>query len=136
MASGINDTPGDLKRLKEVLLDIAPDKVQLNTLDRPGTEDWAVSVSDALLRRVAARLGPRAEVIGGPARDRSSSQAEDISERVIALVSRRPCTLEDLESSTGAKRPILLGKLEELTQKGEVRSYKHKNREFYVRNRD
>jgi len=37
---GINDTPESLERFVKLLREIAPDQVQINSLDRPGTETW------------------------------------------------------------------------------------------------
>ncbi len=37
---GLNTSPGELAGLKEVIEQIRPDRVQINTLDRPGPEAW------------------------------------------------------------------------------------------------
>jgi len=37
---GINDSSESLERFVKLLRDISPDQVQINSLDRPGTEDW------------------------------------------------------------------------------------------------
>ena len=37
---GVNDSPASLERFVKFLRDISPDQVQINSLDRPGTEDW------------------------------------------------------------------------------------------------
>jgi len=44
---GINDTPYELQALKEAVAYIAPDKVQINSLDRPGTEAWVQKLTVA-----------------------------------------------------------------------------------------
>ena len=37
---GVNDSPASLDRFVKYLREISPDQVQINSLDRPGTEDW------------------------------------------------------------------------------------------------
>ena len=37
---GVNDFPASLDRFVKCLREISPDQVQINSLDRPGTEDW------------------------------------------------------------------------------------------------
>ena len=37
---GVNDFPASLDRFVKCLREISPDLVQINSLDRPGTEDW------------------------------------------------------------------------------------------------
>ena len=39
---GINTSDEELAGLRKILKDINPDRVQLNTLDRPGTEEWVL----------------------------------------------------------------------------------------------
>ncbi len=53
---GLNTTGNEVGGLREIIRVIRPDRVQLNTLDRPGTEGW-VQASDAEeLDRVRERL--------------------------------------------------------------------------------
>lgn len=53
---GINDTNVELAALKDALLRIKPDVVQLNSLDRPGAEDWVEAATGAELRCVKSYL--------------------------------------------------------------------------------
>lgn len=55
---GINDNKDELEQLQEVIGKIKPDRVQLNTLDRAGTEDWVRPASEQELKKCAAVLGP------------------------------------------------------------------------------
>jgi len=132
LAEGLNDSEQDLDALVEAVGRIAPLQAQIGTVERPGTEDWARPVADKVLADFAARLGPQGTVIGSPERDAGGSSGSDISAAVLALVSRRPCTIDDIESSVGGKRPIILGKVRELEEAGEITKYIHKNETFYV----
>ncbi|MDR2428739.1 MAG: radical SAM protein [Candidatus Margulisbacteria bacterium] len=49
---GINDTPPELALLREAAALIKPDGVQLNSLDRAGTEDWVKPVSAENMQKI------------------------------------------------------------------------------------
>src|SRR5208282_839569 len=53
----VNTDEEDVKALKEAILEIAPDRVQLNTLDRPGAEQWVVPAPKEVMESVKAMLG-------------------------------------------------------------------------------
>jgi wyosine [tRNA(Phe)-imidazoG37] synthetase (radical SAM superfamily) len=62
---GMNTTEKELTALREAILRIHPDRVQLNTLDRPGTEDWVLPAEQDEMERIRILLGlPVVEVIG------------------------------------------------------------------------
>lgn len=61
---GVNTSPEELSGLKEALLRIRADRVQINTLDRPGTKSWVTPASPAELSRIINILDcPVAEII-------------------------------------------------------------------------
>ena len=65
LVPGVNDTVEELMALREMLARIRPDKIQLNTLDRPGAEAWVKPLdADGLAR--AASLLQTAELIASP----------------------------------------------------------------------
>ena len=100
---GYNDTPVDLELLKKALGRIQPDRIQLNTLDRPGTVEGLRPASIAELREISAFLGfDNVEIIASvPERKKIKSYREDIENIIIETISRRPCTLDDLAKITG-----------------------------------
>lgn len=61
---GLNTTDDELISLRDAILMIKPDKIQLNTLDRPGTERWVEPVPAGMMREIQKILGlPNVEVI-------------------------------------------------------------------------
>lgn len=97
---GINDTIEELTLLKEAITKINPDKVQLNSLDRPGTEKWVVKESDEQLRKIKTFLEPLpAEIITRTAYKGDfpniNAKTED---RILSTLQRRPCTVDDLRT--------------------------------------
>ena len=135
LVEGLNDSQEDLAALSDAVTRIGPDRIQVGTVERPGTEDWARPVSDRKLEDFVTGFGPRAAVIGPPKRDFGVSTGRDIAADVLALVSRRPCTLEDIQSAVSEKRPVIIGKLRELQQAGKITKYVHNDKSFYATKR-
>ncbi|MBU2522210.1 MAG: radical SAM protein, partial [Proteobacteria bacterium] len=65
LVPGINDKKDELNKIKKALSPIYPDKIQLNTLDRPGAESWVKPASQKDLLDAASYLNS-ADVIKNP----------------------------------------------------------------------
>lgn len=100
---GYNDAPEYLEALKAALLRIKPDKVQLNTLDRPGTIGRLRPANKAELNQIVSFLAPLpCEIIAAPTtRKDIKSYRDDIEDAILETIARRPCTLEDLATIFG-----------------------------------
>ena len=61
---GMNDTPAELEEMRQVISSIKPDRLQLNTLDRAGTEDWVEPAAADELKKCSIMLGG-GEIIAG-----------------------------------------------------------------------
>jgi wyosine [tRNA(Phe)-imidazoG37] synthetase (radical SAM superfamily) len=96
---GVNDTPQEISLFRAAVRDIKPDKVQLNTLDRPGSEKWVKPASRDALEKIRQELGWPAE-IAGDATVQSKGETST-KELILNMLSRRPCTVEDLSAVTG-----------------------------------
>ncbi len=102
---GINDGDKELAKLKEACLQIRPDKIQVNSLDRPGSEDWVEPADQALLSHVRDFFKPLdVDIIGTPAKKRAydAQPTGNLRKSIISLLRRRPSTMEDLSASLGA----------------------------------
>jgi len=105
LVPGLNDTPEELEKIKTIIGLLKPHRVQINTLDRPGTEDWVVAEEMNKLKQIAAYLN-QAQIIAPAVVDSTADSSGEvqrqivpdsgISERILATISRRPCTVEDL----------------------------------------
>lgn len=101
---GINDTENELKLFKNILTKINPTRVQLNTLDRPGSCSWVKPAKIENLLRIAEYLLPLPveiikRIITLP-QQKNNSQNQCI-EDIIKTIKRRPLTLEDISVSLG-----------------------------------
>ncbi|MGV8123733.1 MAG: radical SAM protein [Candidatus Xenobiia bacterium LiM19] len=97
---GINDSDSELQMIKKALGRIKPDKVQINTLDRPGAESWVMSAGKSELKRIASLLN--GEVIASfRSRKKVRSFSRDIETHIVSTLRRRPCTARDLSAILG-----------------------------------
>jgi len=100
---GYNDSKSELDLFKEVILRINPTTVQLNTLDRPGSVKHLISASRSKLEEIVNYWGLDNVLIisAAPNRKKIQSYKGDIEKAIVEMISRRPCTLDDLSVSLG-----------------------------------
>ena len=98
-----NDSKEDIVALKAAIERIRPDKVQINTLDRPGTvENIRPATREELERIVAILDNKNVEITAAaPQRKNVISYRKDAEATIIETISRRPCTLDDLSHILG-----------------------------------
>ena len=97
---GCNDHAIELAAMRKAIIQINPDTIQLNTLDRPGTEHGLRAATRAELQRVSTLLQLDNVEIIAAARTRNDKKPyrKDIESVIMETLSRRPCTLDDLSS--------------------------------------
>ncbi len=95
LVAGVNDGDEQIAALKTVIDEIAPDAVELNTVTRPPADADAKAASPATLEKFRAALGAKAKVVAARTGDGASAGAIS-GDDVLAMVSRRPCTIDDL----------------------------------------
>ncbi len=100
---GYNDDIDNLTALKESLVKIEPDRIQLNTLDRPGTVEDLRPASKADLEQIVHFWKLKNVEIITPALARKDikSYRTDVENAILETLSRRPCTIHDLEKILG-----------------------------------
>ena len=103
LSPGLNDTEEELALLKKEITRIAPDQVQLNTLDRPGTERGLEPISEKRMNEIAKFFKPLpVEVIAKfKSRNKIKSYDTNIESAILETISRRPCTAMDLSEMLG-----------------------------------
>jgi len=98
-----NDSEDELMRLKEVIDKIKPDSIQLNTLDRPGTEEGLIPLSKDELQHIVDFWDfDNVEIIASQLqRTNISSYNGNVESAILETIARRPCTLDDLHRLLG-----------------------------------
>ena len=97
---------------------IRPDRVHLNTLDRPGTETWIEPVEESFLTGVAGYLH-NAHVVHKPDAAGKIS-GKNLREFIISTVKRRPCTAEDISHILNINENEAKKHLDKLSENGEI----------------
>ena len=129
--AGVTTTEIEIKRLKTCINSIYPDKVQVNTVTRPPTENFAEPVQQKQLNNLAAQLYENAEVI---ADYKSVHKQQDFSARrqdILTLLKRRPCSIEDIAAGLGFHRNEVVKYIEELSSEGKIKSKPHNQQLYY-----
>jgi wyosine [tRNA(Phe)-imidazoG37] synthetase (radical SAM superfamily) len=100
----INDTAEELALFKKVLEQVRPTRVQLNSLDRPGTCGFVQPASIERLREIAEFLLPLpVEIISRNfAGATPGGLTDDALETLLSTIRRRPLTLEEIALSLNA----------------------------------
>jgi len=129
---GVNDTEKELRLLKDAVIAIEPDRVQVNTLDRPGAEDWVRPASPEAIERIAAMLGGNAGAIGVAYAGRTLPPVtREIRETILATIRRRPCTPRDLATLLGIRPTEVAKHLRVLEAEGLIEAVEEKRGVFY-----
>jgi wyosine [tRNA(Phe)-imidazoG37] synthetase (radical SAM superfamily) len=120
---GINDNKNELMLIKEACKKINPDLIQLNTLDRPGTEKWIKPASNEKLQEIKTYFEPlKIQIIQNHrvVKDGSAKKLADTADIIISSLSRRPSTIDDLMLSLGMSENEVLKIIHSLLEKGEI----------------
>jgi wyosine [tRNA(Phe)-imidazoG37] synthetase (radical SAM superfamily) len=134
---GKNDSDISIKRFVEIIKKARPDKVQLNTLDRPGTVDWIEASDGENTMRFVREIEPfvPVEAVGpfkykSPAlkRDMESAKVERL---IIDLIARRPSTLSDMVETFGVSEKIIKEALNNLLKSEKITSSISSRGEFF-----
>lgn len=101
----ISDLEAEVRKIAYLAEQISPHKIQINTLHRPGTEDFAYAVSRSKQEECSLLFRGIVEVIDDRREyNKPITGAENGEEEILGLITRRPCTLTDI--CTGLRLPI------------------------------
>jgi len=132
LLAGVTTPEIEISRLKTCINSICPDKVQVNTVTRPPTEDFAERVPQKQLKTITSQLYKNAEII---ADYKSVHKQLDFSVRredVFTLLKRRPCSIEDIAAGLGLHRNEVVKYVEELSSEGKIEA-KPQNQQLHYK---
>ncbi len=135
---GYNDDTRNLDALKQAILRIKPDLVQLNTLDRPGTvEDLKPMTKSGLQKIIEYWQLDNVEIIASaPERKDIISYRKDTETAILETISRRPCTIEDMAKTLGMHVNEINKYLGVLENENKIESKKLERGVFYMINKN
>ncbi len=121
LVQGVNDSPEELRAIAGAISSIMPDKVELNTVARPPAHAGTKGLNDERMARAAAFFSSLdVEIIGTFKSCEQNSSEEDIAQRIMDTVARRPCTLEELAASLGVPPERVLLESNRLQKQGRL----------------
>ncbi len=126
----LNDSYNEILNLKNVIKKINPDKIQINTVDRPPAEEFAEPVSINKLNEIKNIFGEKAEIISFKNKNTKLEKNNNFS-TIINCLKRRPLTLEDLMKITNLHVNELNKILRELEEEKKITKIKGDRGIFY-----
>jgi len=135
LCKGVNDTTGELQKMKEVVKRIQPDLIHLNTVVRPPSEDWVKPLSQREMEDIRDFFGEKASVISEFDRHLTYVTKEDIRDGILRILKRRPLSLLDLSKWMGIPKKELEEQITSLSQEGKIQTRFHGDSIYYeIRN--
>lgn len=143
--NAINTDTEQITKIRAIIEQIKPDKVQLNTAVRPTAETDIKKIDADKLRAIAEHLGPNCEIIADfstgldyeflKSETNGSFESDFAIKKTIktlfSMLKRRPCSLDDICSSIGIARNEALKYVTDLQHKGVICSEEKGGKIFY-----
>jgi wyosine [tRNA(Phe)-imidazoG37] synthetase (radical SAM superfamily) len=145
IVDAINTGTEQIAKIRAVIEQIEPDKVQLNTAVRPTAETNIKKINADKLRAVAEHLGPNCEIIADFSMDldyeflksqtKGDSESDFANKQTIktlfSMLKRRPCSLDDICSSISIARNEAIKYVTDLQRNGMICSEEKSGKTFY-----
>jgi len=132
LVKGINDSVGEAKKMAQVIEEIGPEKVQLNTVIRPPAEKFAQALDGKNLKKIRRILGEeRCEIIAKFKGLRQRAYKKDIEGEILKTLRRRPLTIADISHFLGLHQNEVIKYIGALEEQGKIESVLRDNRRFY-----
>ena len=114
LVDGVNTRVEQIARIRALTERIKPDRIQVNTAVRPTADAGVKVVPEEHLRELCSLLGPNAEVIADfrGVHDQPAFTAK--TDEILAMVRRRPVTLDEISLGLGIHRNETSKYVEEL----------------------
>jgi wyosine [tRNA(Phe)-imidazoG37] synthetase (radical SAM superfamily) len=119
---GMNTSPEQIKKIKELADRIRPDKVQLNTAIRPPAERGVAPANRQTLAAIARQIGDHCEVIAEVPVGCCDRQAQRDTADVLSMLKRRPCSVQDLCIGLGIDPDEAIKQVSDLQKRGHIAS--------------
>ncbi len=121
LVSCINDAPEHLRDLAAWVGRIGPDRVELNTVVRPPAAAGIQGLSAEAMAKAAGFFSSCPVDIVGSYTPKGLQDAEEaLEERLVALVRRRPCSMDEMADALGVSPEVVTDAVESLVRSGRL----------------
>ena len=131
LIKGLNDTVHEIEGLRTAIKDVGPDKIHLNTVVRPPTENYACPLGIEELNKIKEYFGTNCEVIAPFKREGERQYFKEQKSIILELIKRRPVTLGDIVKTSGMARNEVLKYLDRLIVEEKIRLVEHSGQRYY-----
>ena len=131
LVGGQNDSDESIQRIAGQLGPIRADSIDINTPVRPTPGGEAVPSDVERLETAARAFGPTAPVVAADPGPKAPAPLPDAEQKILEMISRRPCTVEDIHSSLGIHPNQVIKTLDQAVKAGKVQQREGEGRTFY-----
>lgn len=131
LVRGINDSPAAVRNIAMLANRLRADRIDLNTVVRPPAVSSAAAVPVGELMDFAGLFTPRAEVAGHSQTPDAGAPCGDPL-RILAMLRRRPCTVEQIGKAFGMSRDAVEAALRQLAAAGTVHTQPREDGLYYL----
>ena len=128
---GMNDHDEEVFRMKQVLDEIQPEKIHLNTVIRPPAYAIAQPVGEERLKEIQKILGERSEIVGVFKETHKTLQHNADGQAILALLKRRAMTVDQMTESLAMRKENIIASLKQLDLGKFIKSYIFNGEEYY-----
>jgi wyosine [tRNA(Phe)-imidazoG37] synthetase (radical SAM superfamily) len=128
----INDSEKELEGLKGVIDVISPDKIQLNTVVRPPSDQGAIWLDMDRLKEIRDFFGEKAEIIAEAPLRKRWGQHDSMAESILEMAKRRPLRALDIATIFNMPLEEAEGVIKGLEIKGALRQQEHLGEVYYM----
>jgi len=131
LLEGINAVPQELERIRELVAQVHPDRIDLNTAVRPTAESFARPLTSQQLEEIRGLFGDRATVVTQSPSVRQERCPQEAREAIFQTLGRRPCTIEELSTALGRHRHEVAKFVGVLLEEGLISQKAHGQRNYF-----
>jgi len=131
LIEGVNADEAQIEKIRALTERIRPDRIQLNTAVRPTADEGVNALTEERLNALCALLGPKAEVIADFRKVHEQPAFAVKADEVLAMIRRRPVTLDDTAAGLGVHVNEASKYVEELLSKGLIREERRGDKRYF-----
>jgi len=132
LLAGFNEGQEDIEALRQVILGIAPDRIQLNTVVRPPANAKAIPLDRKKLEDIKRVFGECAEIIAAASIKEKQHFQGPLWAAVLEMARRRPVTVEDVAGALDTPLHEVEQAVNALVTKGDLRRQTHVGKDYYA----
>jgi wyosine [tRNA(Phe)-imidazoG37] synthetase (radical SAM superfamily) len=132
--AGVNDTKKEVEALKNLVEQISPEKIHLNTVVRPPADSKAISLDRKKLEEINLIFGEKSEIVAEVPIKIKTRKEEHLINSLLDMVKRRPLKQIDIVNALGLSTDETEDLIKSLLIKGYIRRQSHSGDIYFLSN--